>query len=479
MRLRLTLRRAGASGSLTNISVTADATATAADVADTLAVADPQPSGAPAGPGKLTLRVVDHSGQGQTLDPATSLLESGVRSGSVVELALPVVAGAGGQEAVAVLRVLSGPDAGMEVALPHGSCELGRSPDARVRLTDPLVSKRHARINISDGVEVIDTNSANGVIVGDVKVGRVRVGPDDVVTVGGTKLSIAHIRPTTGVDSTSTDIPFVRSPRVVPRVPERTVELPQAPRSAAKPRFPYLAMVAPLVMGITMYAFTRSPLSLIFVALSPIIMIGNYIDQRVQAKKKLSDEIVIFDADLITAEQDLREDHKDERAALLAAHPSVAEVADSAGRLGALLWSRRPEHPEFLQLRLGLGTIPARVEIENRRGGGLPEYQERANQLAARYVLLKDAPVVTDLRSVGSLGLCGAPHELAGVARAVVLQLIGLHSPSEVVLACLTSPKGMARWSWLEWLPHTASPHSPLPGSHLSADPGTGMVLLR
>lgn len=45
-------------------------------------------------------------------------------------------------------------------------------------------------------------------------------------------------------------------------------------------------------------------------------------------------------------------------------------------------------------------------------------------------------------------------------------------------MACLTSTAGRPRWEWLEWMPHTSSPHSPLPGAHLSCDAGTGRILL-
>ena len=64
------------------------------------------------------------------------------------------------------------------------------------------------------------------------------------------------------------------------------------------------------------------------------------------------------------------------------------------------------------------------------------------------------------------------------MARALVAQVAALHSPAELVLACLTSNEERARWEWLQWLPHTSSPHSPLPGPHLAAEPGTGKVVL-
>ena len=47
---------------------------------------------------------------------------------------------------VATLRVVAGPDAGTEVALEGQSVTIGRSAACTVRLSDPLVSRSHARI---------------------------------------------------------------------------------------------------------------------------------------------------------------------------------------------------------------------------------------------------------------------------------------------------------------------------------------------
>ena len=63
-------------------------------------------------------------------------------------------------------------------------------------------------------------------------------------------------------------------------------------------------------------------------------------------------------------------------------------------------------------------------------------------------------------------------------AAALVVQAVTLHSHADVAVVCLTSPAGVEAWRWLEWLPHTASPHSPLGDLALAADLGTGRVLL-
>ena len=147
------------------------------------------------------------------------------------------------------------------------------------------MSKRHARVEINDRVEVVDTNSANGVVVGGVRVPRVAIGAGDVVQVGDSFLTVTRTVPMTRAAST-TDIEYVRSPRVLARRAETKVDMPSPPREVDPNRFPWISMVAPLVMGGVMFAATKSPMSLAFVALSPLLMVGNWINQRSERKIK-------------------------------------------------------------------------------------------------------------------------------------------------------------------------------------------------
>lgn len=481
MKLKLTVQRGTQRHDLL---VTADATAKVGDVAAALAAAHPTTPGAPVDPASVTLRVLEgeSSTAGRVLDSSVQLIDSGVRSGMHVAVARGTSSPTKDRGApAAVLRILSGPGAGREFSLPFGSSLLGRADSNDVVLNDQLVSKVHARISVGDGVEITDQNSANGVLVGGQRVGRVRVGADDVVTIGETELSVVQVRRSGIENLTSTDIPFTRSPNVVPRLRERTVELPQAPKPPEKQRFPLLALVAPLLMGATLFLMMpqSAGVSLVFVALSPIIMLGTYVDQRVRARQKFRTDVANFDANLARARTELADAHEADRAALLRTYPSVADSWEVAARLGPVLWWRRPEHPEFLRLRLGLGPIaPVTTPERQRSGDGLAEFEARLAQTELDFAVLPDAPVVADLRSSGSLGLCGPRDVLDGVARGVMVQLVCMHSPAELAVVCLTSRSGLARWGWLQWTPHTSSPHSPLGALHLASDPATGAVLL-
>jgi S-DNA-T family DNA segregation ATPase FtsK/SpoIIIE len=478
MKLKVTLHEPGALNASRNVLITADATATAGDVAAALLSAR---RGTEVPSDSVTLRVVSGAGgRVLTLPPTQLLVDSDLRSGATVELARPdgATGPAQGTPAVAVLRVLDGPETGREFHLPQGVFTIGRSESCDIVLKDPLVSADHARLRIGDRVELVDNRSSNGVLVGGVHVGRVELRAGDAALVGNTLIAIDPLHVREEVSTTSTDILFVRSPRVLRRPARREVDLPEVPRDIEPTRFPYLAMAAPLVMGLVMFTLSRNPLSVAFVALSPILMVGNWIDQRYRGARMLRAATQAFEADLAEVQTRLGDLGTSDREALHELYPPVADCVRAALSRTDLLWSRRPEHPEFLQIRLGTGSVPAFHLIKEVRSGGKPELTAKARRLAEQHARLDQAPVVADLRSVGGLGLCGDRRQLIPLARAVAAQVAALHSPSEVVITCLTSTEGRGRWAWLEWLPHVASPHSPVPGHHLSSDAGSGLGLL-
>lgn len=473
MRLRVGLRQPDGQ-TVRRVQISADARATAKDVA--IAIADT--IARHVDEASVTLRVIDPVSQvSRTLDPAATLVESGLVSGSTVELGQATIATRSDRgPSAAVLRVVSGPDRGVEVPLPAGASELGRDPECDVRLTDARVSKHHARILISDKVELIDNNSANGILLGGVREARIIVAPGDVVIAGGTGFTITQSR--AQLEAASTDIAFVRSPRVLGRPTESTIDIPKVPVSPPRPAFPWLVMVAPLVMGALLFVFTRSLLSVVFVGLSPILMLGNWVATRTEAKRTRKAERAAFHTRLKVSSEQIERLHDEERSQLLALHPSVAECVQAVSQLDPLVWTRRPEHPEFAQLRLGLGTTASHLRSETHLEEGDPELFAEAVRLAATASVLTAAPVVADLRMVGGVGVCGDARIVDGVARGLVAQIVTLHSPAELTVACVTSVMRRPVWDWLVWLPHVDSAHSPLAGIHLACDSASGRQLV-
>jgi len=303
VRIKLTLARG--SGPSDDIVVTADAAATIAEVAQAIDRADPRRAAAESSASPLTLRAtLPGSEEPLVLPPDAAIGEAWIGSGATVSLVdagvyyLP--AGTGKRPPVVVVRVLSGPEAGHSVEFPSGTVVIGRDPACDLVLTDPLVSKRHLRLEVDAVTELVDLGSANGVVVDGGIVSRLRVTDRVTVTLGDTDLEIDVVGSTgrTGAAPTAGPVFFNRSPRVESRYPGEPVEGPTVPKDVSLPPFPFLAMIAPLVMGSALFAISHNAQSLLFVALSPLLMVGNYVTQRTQTTRKRKSETARFDGQL-------------------------------------------------------------------------------------------------------------------------------------------------------------------------------------
>jgi hypothetical protein len=82
------------------------------------------------------------------------------------------------------------------VTLEEGEHVLGRDPDVEIFLNSAGVSRRHARIRISEGLATIeDLGSKNGTFVGDQRVERPRsLGDGDIIGVGAVKLTLRMVQ---------------------------------------------------------------------------------------------------------------------------------------------------------------------------------------------------------------------------------------------------------------------------------------------
>lgn len=484
MRIRLTLRRDPAEAK--DLAVTVDGLATVADIATQLWAADPARRGTPP-PSNLSLSIEEAFAaggmKGSILDRKDNLLESGLRPGSIVSLtqlseqfATP---GATRGPAAATLRVLSGPDVGREFSLPSGTSYIGRDRDVDIRLTDPLTSKRHARITVGETVEIVDTNSANGLLMDGLPVTRATLNSSDTVALGDTTVSVVSLGTGHSSAPSSPLIDFNRSPRVVPRFELQKRMLPAGPKRQEHHAFPYIMLLAPLMMGGILFAVTQNVLSVVFMLMMPLFIVGHYVDQKLQAKREKKEQLKQFRESMAAFRTDITRLQNVERSVRLQEAPSVSDTVDSIYKLGPLLWTHRPEHTGFLGLRFGLGTSPSRIQFEEPNSNDTEaEYMAEIQECMAQFRDIEGVPVVSQLRSAGSFGLAGTRGLVDDVARGMVLQLVGLHSPAEVVLAAITSAQSKERWEWLQWLPHVGSGHSPLSGDHLAAGPAGGSALL-
>ena len=462
----------------TDLVATTDSATTVGDLAAHLAASDPHRSsvlGRGGSEASMTLALVDQDLR--ALDPRATVAESGLQSGMrvTVSRAGEGFVDRGRPAAVAVIR--SGPDAGQQVPLARGTAYIGRGRGCEVQLHDESVSRRHAKLVISEVVEVVDLGSANGITAGGQQVTRAHLKSGDVVRLGDTELEV-HLqgdgvltRPGSGVLSGDAGVvAFSRSPRVAPLYAGQEFQVPDLPERGRPTPMPLVAMVVPLLMGAVLFAITKSPFSIIFMLMMPVMMAGTYWEARRQQKKDFAQAMEDFREDLAILSARIRTALDREGDVRRGEHPSGEQCLTAVRDRSALLWTRRRDVPGYGELRLGLGTRPSRSSIRMPMVGRskAEAWIEVSEQLHGLEVV-PDVPVVATPLADGAVGVCGPRGGALGAARSLITQATALHSPAELVVCSFASGSSAADWDFLKWLPHTTSPHSPIEVGHLAA----------
>lgn len=471
MKLKLTLQRP--STDPVDVTITVDSTATAHDVARHLIEVDPA-QGIQVAPDDLLTLAVAAPGADRLapLEAGIPIGEAPIGSGfmaSVVNLGPAASQGRRrGGDAVAVLRIVDGPLQGQEFPLRAGLLTIGRSSDSDIVLLDGMVSKRHARIDVGSAIELVDLNSANGVLVDGVQVQRWQVVPGAPFVIGDSTLVVERtspdfLAPEAAVMERGGGLLFNRSPRVEERYPGTEFKMPQLPKESFKKLFPWMMLIAPLIMALAMYLMNGSPRSLLMMAMTPFMMFMNFVNQKRMTGSQEDHQFMLFERQYEALEEKFFYSKPEEELARNREVPPVAEIFENSMRLGPLLWTRRPEHWNFLGLRLGTGRALARNRIFEgaEAPDGLPEYVERVDRLRERYRYVDDVPIVETFDSAGSIGVAGPRTAAADAMRGLAVQVFGLHAPNDVVAVAFTSAAWRPELEWLKWMPHTTSETSP------------------
>jgi DNA segregation ATPase FtsK/SpoIIIE, S-DNA-T family len=352
--------------------------------------------------------------------------------------------------AVLQLRVVGGSDAGTIHPLGPGETTIGRAAGAHVRIDDPDVSRVHAAVSLTDsGLAVRDLGSTNGTQVDSslVTTGPTQLAPGQLLHIGSSALTV--VVSDEAVAATSPDgqgfIHVNRPPRMRATSDAVRLRYPAEPAHREAPRFPLLAIALPLLLGAVMFTVMDSePMWLAFMLLSPLMLIGNGLSERVGGRRRQRREQRAYQQKVAQIR-----DHVTAAVAQDVARRRYQALDPAALLLMAMqpqarLWERRRKDDDFLSIRLGTADLPSTVILEEPHGTACAE-----QPMAAA------APVVVRLRDAGVLGIAGPRVQVEGLARWIVAQIAAWHSPRDVrVVLLMERVAAVATWQWASWLPH-------------------------
>ena len=467
----------------------------------------PQPAGAPPS------LFVGHAG----LPASEKLATSALRHGSVVGVGAPVPDPLAEPGGLFEVRVTSGAGAGRVTRLDPGHYTVGTGPECDVVVDDPALPALCARLLVYAAGSVrlepeatlvgatrpapMRSRPLEGPIVlgtreltrkdpehggSDLFDGTLTVDPADAVPVlhlertpvedatawePGQTLAVGTVLldlvRTAAPDASMSASPsgatldYNRPPRLLPPSRRTSFTLPSEPRKPDKVPVPLLMIIAPILMGGAMFAYTRNPFSLMFMALSPVMALGNYSTGRRQNRKRYVRELTEYSRRTARIQGEALDALAQERAARREDFADPAEVLMTAIGPRARLWERRQTDPDFLLARLGSADQPSDVTVTG------PQRESHEGPLAWT---VPDVPVTVPLAEVGVTGIAGPAGERLALARWVIGQTAVLHSPADIDMVLLTDTGAADEWGWVRWLPHLRSDTGDSELAHIGVD---------
>lgn len=109
---------------------------------------------------------------------------------------------------------------------------------------------------------------------------------------------------------------IIRVPRVVEKFPDTEIAAPQLPEPPQPNRLSWPAIIAPILLGLTMFTLTQQLISLTMIALSPLIILANWYERRKHNKRTHTVDLNRFDEDLNELRNEFQTANTAERRAL-------------------------------------------------------------------------------------------------------------------------------------------------------------------
>lgn len=362
-----------------------------------------------------------------------------------------------------------------------GVLTIGGGSSCDLRIRDEIVGSSYITISRNGSLYTVDgSNSALGVYLNGTRhMDTVTAQDYDFVMLGGytffLKEGYVYTHRSSQVecrDIRMTDIQprkheyrypkFNRTTRVTYKVPEEKIEVLDPEKPVEPKEENLLTIIMPALGSLALTVVLRGVIGgggtfVIYSACTMImgtaVTIVNYRRDKRKRKEQEEKRIAGYEQYITDKNTYIQQSRQAELRALNLIHLSVQEDISMVDNFMPTLFEKDSQSEDFLTIRYGSGVVESVNPVsykpqEFANPDPLAYYPE---QLAQNYKYLSGAPVVTNLREKGSIGIVGSAAAQESFLRAILLDLVIRHSFQEVKLIYI-GPEKAEILSWLRWL---------------------------
>ena len=380
---------------------------------------------------------------------------------------------------------------------------IGRNPSNQFCCNHPYLSSEHAKLSFDgDAWSITDLDSTNGTYVNGYRIRSKRLEPGDYIYLMGLKIvigsdyialnnpgeklrikssSLTVVAPAEHYrrepEQETAEHFFSRSPRFRREIEPRTITIDPPPAPQKLDTVPMALMLGPsITMGMTSVSTGMLTVSNVLsnggdirqalptLVMSVSMLIGTILwpiltkryekKQKIKAEKNRQDKYLAY---LNEISDKIRSISKEQNDILYENLVTQEECADRIVQQKDNLWERVIGQDDFLRLRLGLGTIPTLLEVKYQEKKFTMEDDTLQNAMlsvAEAPKELRSVPISFNLSHNIAVGIYGKKRDTDDMLKALILQMIALHSYDELKLMLITDEAQADAWSFIKCIPH-------------------------
>ncbi len=382
----------------------------------------------------------------------------------------------------------------------NGIFTFGRKDDNDVILGYPIISGHHFKISVeNNSVHIEDNNSTNGLYLNGKKIKNALMHTDDELSIYTFRFKLkdgvlsfenlgASLRFSDRISSflgsaieeyehqsvlndSSPYLVYHLSPRVREKMPTEDIVLSPVPEQAKAHggkggNFAYL-MSSGAMMAASLATGIVSPAMLIARSagmISPIANMARYGKLSKEEKQQLEEYEQLrqekYEAYVSDQKAKIIKVANIQRRILSEENRSPVQLLADVNELRRNLWERMSVDDDFLNTRLGLGSIKLCVNIKTRAHDDefrMPDDDDLA--ILAEHIieetrLVDNSPVCVPFGQLQTVGIVGPADRIVYLLRAVLVEITAQHNYSDAKIVFLSSSSNSGRWGILRWLPH-------------------------
>ena len=268
---------------------------------------------------------------------------------------------------------------------------------------------------------------------------------------------------------------FNRSTRIKHVVPKEDIPILDPPEQPQQQKRNLLLTLLPSLLMIVMIVLLRGVMGqggMTYVLMSAGMMcVGiitsliTYAENQKDYKQKSANRVSKYNDYIHKKEDEITQARQEERQLLNAIYCDMPENVDTVARFKGNLFDRGEKDADFLQVRLGTGSVKARRKIGYKSQEKFVVDDELADipeQICTQYKMLEDAPVVSDFRKAGAVAVIGDSGVCLDMLQNMTIDVAVRHYYKDVKMFFLIDEDGAEKFTWLRFLPHVENDEIPI-----------------